>query len=252
MKKSKFSSHLTLLASSIVMMGTTSCASLFGNPNCHCTHKGPCVCCDQPQTAKVISHQAVTADSTVDKSFMRELLDMDYSIKHYGPEEPKRWVWVDDSITTSEAELLPYFNVSNGRFMPNDVTTDDTENGIYFYFNDHMDGSNPSPLRLRVQYYADDPLKFEQLHFVIDGFDYYFNPTNFKRGKGKGIMIWENSDDPLTAADKDLVYALTHCRWAQLKIIGADGMQHVKMITDSQQRDFQRTLQLYLLKGGTF
>ena len=71
-------------------------------------------------------------------------------------------------------------------------------------------------------------------------------------GKGKGIMIWETSDDPLTASDKDLIYALTHCKWCQLKIMGKDGMQHVKMISDSQFDDFRRTLKYYRLKGGTF
>ena len=65
-------------------------------------------------------------------------------------------------------------------------------------------------------------------------------------------MIWENSDDPLTVADKDLVYALTHCEWCKLIIIGKDGMQHVKMISDSQFADFKHTLELYRLKGGTF
>lgn len=244
---------LHLLASGALLFGANSCAGLFGNPNCHCTHPGPCVCCDQPQGLRVVGHQPVNTDTaaSTDKAWLQELLNKDYSLKQYLPEEPQRMVWLDDSIAETQDELLAYMKVSNGWTMPRGVTTDETENAFYFYFTERADGT-PEALRLRVQYYADDPLKFEKLHFIIDGFDYYFTPTNFKRGKGKGIMIWENSDDPLTAADKDLVYALTHCQWTQLKIVGAGGMQHVKMLSDSQREDLYRTLQLYRLKGGTF
>ena len=253
MKKNLSYRHaFPVLAAGAMLLCTTSCASLFGNTNCHCTHPGPCVCCEQDQSGRVVvGHRPVQQDSTVVKSYLKELLSKDYSLHEYLPEEPKRLVWVDDTLTVTQAELQDYFKVSNGWTMPRDVTTDDTENAIYFYFTERGDGT-PDPMHLRVQYYADDPLRFEKLHFIIDGFDYYFTPTNFKRGKGQGIMIWENSDDPLTAADKDLIYALTHCNWCQLKIVGADGMQHVKMISDSQFDDFRRTLQLYLLKGGKF
>ena len=231
---------------------TTSCVSLFGNRNCHCTHPGPCVCCDQEQTQRVVvGHRPVQQDTTYDKTLLNELLSKDYSLHEYLPEEPKRLVWVDEPVSATQTELQNYVKFSGGWTMPRDVSTDNTENALYFYFTERADGT-PEPLRLRLQYYADDPLKFVKLHFIIDGFDYYFTPTNFKRGKGKGIMIWENSDDPLTSADKDLVYALTHCKWCQLKIIGASGMQHVKMINDSQFNDFRHTLQLYLLKGGKF
>lgn len=239
------------LASSALLICVSSCA-LFGNPNCHCTHPGPCVCCTQDQYERVVvGHRPVQQDSTVDKSYLKALLSKDYSLHEYLPEEPKRLVWVDDTVHETIGELQDYFKTSNGMTMARNLTTDYTENAIYFYFRERYDGT-PEPLRLRVQYYADDPLQFEKLHFIIDGFDYYFTPTNFQRGKGKGIMIWETSDDPLTASDKDLIYALTHCKWCQLKIMGKDGMQHVKTISDSQFDDFRRTLKYYRLKGGTF
>ena len=246
---------LPLVSAVVLALGMTSCASLMGNQySHHCTHTGPCICENMTQAEYEYALQSLRSltpkeDNSVD-SLIQELLAKDYALVQYTPEERKRLVWIDDTVTETPGELLQYFKSNSGRVMPRDVTTDNTENGIYFYFNEGPDGT-PDKLRLRVQYYADDPLRFEKLHFIIDGFDYYFTPTNIQRGKGKGIMIWENSDDALTTKDKDLVYALTHCEWAQLKIIGADGMQHVKMISDSQFVDFYNTLQLYRLKGGT-
>lgn len=187
----------------------------------------------------------------VDKTLMNELLSKDYTkIENYLPEEPKRMVWVDDTIKEAEQDLVPYFSDNNSRMMPKGVTMDDTHNAVYIYFDENSDGT-PQPLRFRIQYYADDPLKYYEAIFNIDGFEYRFKPTNFKRGQIKK-MYWENSDDELTADDKDLVYALAHCQWAQLKLLGADAMNHVKTLTDEQIKDFYRTLQLYRLKGGTF
>ena len=245
--------YLPLMASVVLTLGMTSCASLTGNQySHHCTHTGPCICEHMTQAEYEYALRQLAPqqqDNSVD-SLIQELLSKDYALVQYMPEERKRLVWKDDSVTETTNDLMPLFKLNSGRVMPRDVTTDNTENGIYFYFNEGVDGT-PEPLRLRVQSYADDPLRFEKLHFIIDGFDYYFTPTNIQRGKGKGIMIWENSDDALTSQDKDLIYALTHCEWCQLKIIGADGMQHVKMISDSQFEDFYNTLQLYRLKGGT-
>lgn len=243
---------LSLAAAIAFGLGLCSCASMTSNQySHHCSHTGPCICehMTQAEYEYALRQLSPQDDNTVD-SLIQELLSKDYALVQYTPEERKRLVWIDDTVTETPGELLQHIKSNSGRIMPRDVTTDYTENGIYFYFNERADGT-PESLRLRVQYYADDPLRFEKLHFIIDGFDYYFTPTNIQRGKGKGIMIWENSDDALTSQDKDLVYALTHCEWAQVKIIGADGMQHVKMISDSQFEDFYNTLQLYRLKGGT-
>ncbi|MCQ2289260.1 MAG: hypothetical protein MJZ74_09205 [Muribaculaceae bacterium] len=106
-------------------------------------------------------------------------------------------------------------------------------------------------MHLRLQYYADDPLNYNDMVFTIDGFDYKFHPTNIQRGKGDGVMIWEQSDDVLREADKDLVYALAHCHWVRLKLHGADGMNHVKLIGEEQIKSFKETYQLFLLRNGS-
>ena len=113
--------------------------------------------------------------SSADRSLIDELLNKDYSLVEYLPPEPKRPVWQDDPIVESESELLSQVSKSSPqtgttRYMPRDVTMASTENAFYAYFT--TSGSRVDPLRLRVQYYADDPLQFNDILFEINGFDY--------------------------------------------------------------------------------
>ena len=256
----KFKSGLKLMqlaALAAVLTGATSCASMFGNKNCHCTHPGPCICCDMDMATIMAIRQSLnlsthptSRDSAAEDSILNELLDLSkYELKSYLPEEPKRLVWQDDSITVPVDSLMP--KVKNGQLgmMPWGVSTDNTENAIYLYFKEDADG-RPEPLRLRIQYYADDPLNFYEAEFSINGFEYHFKPSNFQRGKSGGKMIWENSDDVVTVADKDLIYALAHCDWAILKLLAPNGINHNKQLSDEQLAHFRNMLNLYLLKGG--
>lgn len=234
------------------LVGASSCSLLQGNNAMpHFSGEGKCPVC-----GTIVTKNPVAQQSTVDKSFLKELLDKDYSIKEYKFDEPKRMTWQDDTITETQEELIGFFKskVVSGynSILPKNAVVDNTTNDIYLYFTEDGQG-NPGALRLRVQYYADDPLNYNDMVFQIDGFEYKFRPVNIKRGKGDGIMIWEQSDDELKTADKDLVYALSHCQyWAQLKLHGDDGMNHVKLISKEQIEDFSRTVKLYLLRGGSF
>lgn len=191
--------------------------------------------------------------TTGDKSRLNELLNKDYSLVQYAPETPVRPTWQDDPIVESESELLSLLDKrSTGtgvmRYMPRGVSMSTTENAFYAYFT--TDGARVDPLRVRVQYYADDPLQFNDIQFIIDGFNYDYRAISPKRGKGTGRMIWEQSDQVATASDKDLLYALSHARWVRMSLVGADGVKHVKMLTEQQIRDFYSILQLYRLLGG--
>lgn len=234
------------------LTGASSC-SLFQNGNNmpHFSGEGKCPVC-----GTIVTKHPVAQQSTVDKSFLEEILNKDYSIKEYKFDEPKRMEWKDDTITETQDNLVPFFKstrvLGENSIMPVKAVVSNTENDVFLYFNEDSQ-SQPTALRLRLQYYADDPLNYTDVVFTVDGFDYKFRPVNIKRGKGEGIMIWEQSDDVLKTADKDLVYALSHCQyWAQVKLHGDDGMTHVKLITKEQLEDFKRTVQLYLLRGGSF
>lgn len=193
------------------------------------------------------------AKSTADKSLLDELLNKDYSLVQYTTSAPVRMTWRDDPVTESENELLMQLSkerVQAGvvRYMPKGVTMSKTENAFYAYFT--SDGGRVAPLRLRVQYYADDPLQFNDILFTIDGFEYRYRALSPERGKGTGRMIWELSDQEVSASDKDLLYALSHAHWVKMHLVGSDGTKHVKMLTEMQIRDFYLVLQLYRLLGG--
>ncbi len=205
---------------------------------------------DQRRPAATRSPQAQT--STSDKAFLQELLSKDYSLVQIVPDAAKPYVWIDEPVETTENELLASVSrTAQGaalRYMPRGASMENTKNGFYLYFDER---TSPLPLRLRVQYYADDPLNFNRIDFLIDGFEYSYQPSQKQSGRVYGKMIWENCDEPLTASDKDLIYALTHCQWARMSLVGHDGINHVKMLSDEQLKGLRTVLQLYLLRGGT-
>ena len=209
----------------------------------------------KPDKRRVVGRAAAPSPSmsAADKSQLDQLLSKDYSLVQYVTPAPERLRWIDEAVPESEAELLRQVNRTSSsgttRYMPRDVTMSNTENAFYAYFT--SDGSRLGPLRLRVQYYADDPLEFNDILFQIDGFDYSYRATSPRRGKGKGRMIWEESDQTAVSTDKDLLYALSHGHWVRMSLVGSDGTKHVKMLTEKQIRDFYSILQLYRLMGGT-
>jgi hypothetical protein len=196
-----------------------------------------------------------TTSSSNDK-MMRELLSKDYSIKVYKADALKPMKWKDEPVTETQSELLPYFNktvLRSGdspeiRYLPKTASMNQTDNAIYLYFD--LTNSSPRSLHLRAQYYADDPLLFNKIVFTIDGFDYTFTPSSINRGKLGGRMIWENCDETVNSGDKDLIYALSHGSWVRVTFIGGRGINHVRMLTDDQIKDFRRTLDLYRDLGG--
>ena len=201
---------------------------------------------------RVVGRTMQPQTSTSDKAFLEELLNKDYSLVQIVPDAAKPYVWIDEPVEASEGELLKSVNrTTQGaalRYMPSGASMENTKNGFYLYFDER---TSPQPLRLRVQYYGDDPLNFNRIDFLIDGFEYTYLPAKKQNGRVYGKMIWENCDEPLGTPDKDLLYALTHCQWARMSLVGHDGINHVKMLSDEQLEGLRAVLQLYLLRGGT-
>lgn len=194
--------------------------------------------------------------SSADKSLMRELLSKDYSLKKYDLyEEPKPITWKDDPINHDIASLMPFVTPmrSGGKnsYIPTGVSTANDANEVYFSF-EASGNKATSPLRLCVNYYADDPLNYNDMVFMIDGFEYKFRAATPNRGKLGAHMYWERSSDALGSNDKDLVYALSHCHWARITLKGADGIDHVKMLSQGQLDAFTHSFELYRAMGGTF
>lgn len=187
-----------------------------------------------------------------EKAHLDSLLAIDYTLPDYSSLFPTRLTWKDEPVKESREQLISSFNSTDldgeTRYVPKDVTLGNDTNALFFYFD--VKNRRPQSLRLRAQYYADDPLGIEKLKFVIDGFDYYFTPSAVKKGSDAYNRYWENFDICLSSRDKDLVYALAHCSWARVTYIGDRGFNHVKILSKEQIKDFYNTLQLYRVMGG--
>ncbi len=212
---------------------------------------------DKPKKAdgrKVVRRttQQPAASDNADKALLNELLSKDYSLVQIVPDAAKPYVWIDEPVEATEPDLLKHVDRSAQgaavRYMPRGATMDNTKNAFYLYFDERTE---PGPLHLRVQYYADDPLNYNRIDFNIDGFEYTFTPANKHNGRVHGRMIWENSDDTMDLDDKDLLYALTHGQWVSISLVGHDGINHVKILSDEQLQALRSVLQLYLLRGGS-
>ncbi len=219
-----------------------------GGGSCACCGE-VCNCCDKALCRG--TSLAIPAGASGDgKDLMRTLLNKDYSIVEYDftPDVPKAMVWIDEPVTEAKEDLLKEMNQNGSRVMPRSASMAQTDNDMFFYFTQGID--KPEPLRFRIQYYADDPLEYSSIKFLIDGFEYEYEPDKTHRGREGKRMYWENSDEPLKSSDKDLVYALSHCKWARATIVGDRGVNHVRMLSDAQLKAFYNTLKLYLLLGG--
>ena len=188
-----------------------------------------------------------TRKTPAEQAALDSLLSLDYSIKEYGY---RRMKWQDLPVTATLDQLMPYFVLDeHGDCYSRYVSRAKDSNEVFFVFTID-DDSVPGPLRMCVQYCADDPLDFDQMVFTIDGYDYPYYPTNHESGNVDDNLFWETSDDVLQPAYKDLVYALAHSNWVALKMMSTRGIHHVKMLTDGQREDFAHTLDLYRLLGG--
>ncbi|MBR4830128.1 MAG: hypothetical protein IKZ92_10065 [Muribaculaceae bacterium] len=188
-----------------------------------------------------------TSKTPAEQQMVNQLINTDYSIHEYSVGD-RRMLWRDEPVTSSVDELLPFFSYENGEYLSKYVSRDKTSNEIYFIFSYH--DSVPGPLRLCIQYCADDPLDYDMLTVNVDGFDYVYYPSNIERGRQGKKLYWELCDNVLNPAYKDMVYALAHSHWAFIKFHGANGINHVKTLSQGQRDDFAHALDLYRLLGG--
>lgn len=190
-----------------------------------------------------------------EKALLDKLLNNDYEITDLRAEMMKPKKWKDEPVRGTKASLMPYCTreeVGSGslteyRYRPKTAPKDEMSNGLFLYFD--VKGGLPVNLRLRGQYYADDPLVFDKIVFTIDGFNYEYVPVKVNRGKN-GRFSWENCDEPLRSKNKDLLYALTHCSWVRVTFVGTRGFNHVRTLNDKEVKDFYHVFELYRVLGG--
>lgn len=153
-------------------------------------------------------------------------------------------------VSSSIEALLEEFKEDNeGRYMPHDVALGGLECQFFLYFLRDTTGK-ATQLHFYIQYCADDPLRYREMFFIIDGTAHHFVPamSDLKRLKGRYYM--ETSDTRLQEADDALLDSLLECRELTIKLCGIDGMGHVIPLHSWQREDFVKTIQLYRLMGG--
>lgn len=179
------------------------------------------------------------------------MLNIDYT-KSTVKYERKPYVWSNDEVTTPLSQLMPNFNVTNvngkDRYLYDGITLDLKENDVFFYFN-VVDGK-PDKLRFRCEFYADDPLNFSRLDFLIDKFKYSYTPENINRGKDGSRFFYENFDEEVNDQSKDIAYALSHCKWAVMTFISENGVNHRIYFKKPHLQRFKEIYELYRLMGG--
>lgn len=154
-------------------------------------------------------------------------------------------------------ELKPFFNLKEDEFdpkglvwyKPKSVPKYTNRNAIYCYFQSN--NKEPSNLRLRLQYHANDWLFFKKVQFSIDGKAYEFIPMDTETDSGNGGRVWEWFDEPMRRSNTELLEALANAKSAKMKLIG-NQYYDIKKINSTQIRDIKRTLSLYKAMGGAY
>lgn len=164
--------------------------------------------------------------------------------------------WKDYTTHGTVQELMRYMQSKPGSggtiIMPKRASMEHSHNGIFLYFVQPVNGA-PHELRMRVQYYADAPQNFRELEFDVSGYKFSYRVSNPQRGRS-GRYYWEFNDQPVTVADRALIYAIESCSWTQVYYLGAtpSAIKHRKTMSDEDLRDIERVITLYRLNGGTF
>lgn len=183
-----------------------------------------------------------------------EIAAMDNVMDETGYDEVAQEPMVD---SVKIKELLPYFDVEKDEFDPRGTVWCEpksapkyiNKDGIYLYFGIDRDGE-PLPLRIKIQYHADDWLFFSKVQFSIDGNAYEFIPFSTDRDHNGG-MIWEWCDEAVSTSDRELLLALSEAKSAKMKFIGRQ-YYDIKTISSQQVRDIRRALELYTAVGGVY
>ncbi len=181
------------------------------------------------------------------------LLNTDYSIKPMVIERIP-YAWKNDTVLTPVEELQPLFNVRDmpggeKMYLYNGTTLYFKENEAIMYFT--VKDGVVQPMRFHVAFYADAPLDFTRLDFLIDGFKYSYTPDKINKGKDGTRFYFENFDDPANDRSKDILYALSHCDWCHMTFISNIGVNHRIHFDQTQLKRFREIYELYRAMGGT-
>ena len=210
---------------------------------------------DPEQYSAEVAAEQARRDSieAVRKAEIEALLAVDYD--HEVIPELIPFAWKNDTVLTPVDELAPLFRVNeleNGDklYVYNGQTLFFKENDLVLYFK--VKDGVPEPMRMRVNFYADDPLDFTRLDFMIDGFSYSYTPDKIEKGKDGTKFFFENFDDEGNDRNKDIMYALAHAEYfCDMTYISNLGVNHRIRLTPIQLKKYHEVYEMYRALGGT-
>ena len=94
-----------------------------------------------------------------------------------------------------------------------------------------------------------DYLLFSPTEILVDGFPYEFTPKKVNYSKD-GRFFMENFDEELGHADRDLAYALAHCKKANVVLVSSSGVNHRLFFREKDLRHFKQVFEAYRALGG--
>ncbi|WP_231424039.1 hypothetical protein [Pedobacter sp. Leaf250] len=155
-----------------------------------------------------------------------------------------------------QKKLKPYFKIKkdefdeNGSiwFIPKTAPSFINANGIFCYFQ--VVNGKAENFRLKIQYYSEDWLFFNEIKFSVDGKAITYTPGKTETDSGDGGMIWEWSDEEIKSDDAHLIEMLASSKISKMKLIGRQYYK-IKNITPNQIATINRTLKLFKAYGGT-
>ena len=208
------------------------------------------------QNVNIANKNIFVSKDKIEEEISERIFSLENSVKNTGSiKETQKSFSVDKSKVD---ELLKDFVRNRDEFdgsglvwyTPKHAPKHVDRNGIYLYFG--KDDNSIKPLRLRVQYYADEWLFISNVIFNIDGKVFRFIPTKVERDSGNGGMIWEWIDEPIQdESDKELIYALVNAKSAKMKFNGSQYYK-IKAISNAQLTSMRKTLELFNALGGNF
>jgi hypothetical protein len=98
-------------------------------------------------------------------------------------------------------------------------------------------------LYFSIQYYAEDWLFINRMIFNVDGENFNYTPSDFKRDNGDG-HIWEWFEESPSTSDYPMLVKLALGKKAKVKYNGSEYYQVAK-ITKAQQAGIKKILQIY-------
>ena len=151
-----------------------------------------------------------------------------------------------DEERMTQDQLLASFDAKHRLgatvYKPKSAPSMVEKNAIYLYF-EVPTGGRPGPMRIKVQYYADDRLDTQAVEFQINGEKYRITPNHLDtRKNGKYVSEW--FDMILEGEHDALVEAMGMANYVRVKFIGKS-CNHIKDMTRDQVADLRKA---YFLK----